>query len=338
MTATTAVRVLDAPAIDGLRFRRLRAGAGRKADFAAIAELMSIANAFDRIPWAPSAESLTAELEHDPTTDLEVDVLLAEVDGLLVGFGQTGRAVRGDEWVHDLWGFVHPEWRRRGLGRALLHANIARAREVASGPRPAPAVLSAQAEETEPGAEALLRSEGFTPVRWFVLMRRQLSHLVPDLPLPDGLEVRPVDPGQYRIIHAAENEAFRDHWGHRETTDADLEATLAQPDLDTQLWQVAWDGDEVAGVVQNWIWRSENERLGLSRGWLEHVSVRRPWRRRGLARALIARSLARFRDAGLEDAMLGVDSDNPQGALGLYESIGFTVDQRSTSYRRPLDR
>jgi mycothiol synthase len=140
------------------------------------------------------------------------------------------------------------------------------------------------------------------------------------------------------VIHAAENEAFRDHWGHREMTHEDLRATLAQPDLDASLWQVAWDGHEIAGVVQNWIWRGENERLGLNRGWLERVSVRRPWRRRGLARALIARSLSQLRVAGLADAALGVDLDNPQDALGLYESIGFRPALRSTAYRRPLDR
>jgi mycothiol synthase len=337
LTTAIAIRGPDAPAIEGLTFRRLRSGEGRRADVAALAELATAANVFDRIPWAQSADSLAAELEHDPTSDPEVDLILAEVDGRLVGSAQTGRSMRGDEWVHYVAGSVHPDWRRRGLGRALLRANMARAREVAAGPRPGPAILRAHAEETEVGADALLRSEGFTPVRWFVLMVRQLSDPLPDSPLPAGLEVRPVRPEDHDVIHRAENEAFRDHWGHREATEEDLLATLAQPDLDASLWQVAWDGEEVAGVVQNWIWRSENERLGLRRGWLERVSVRRPWRRRGLARALIARSLVVFREAGLDDAMLGVDSDNPTGALGLYESLGFTRDQTNTAFHRPLD-
>ena len=95
------------------------------------------------------------------------------------------------------------------------------------------------------------------------------------------------------------------------------------PSSTPALWVVAWDGDEVAGVVQTWIWPEENERLGVKRGWLEHISVRRPWRRRGLGRALTAESLRRLRDAGMDDAMLGVDSENPTGALGLYEGLGF---------------
>jgi ribosomal protein S18 acetylase RimI-like enzyme len=99
---------------------------------------------------------------------------------------------------------------------------------------------------------------------------------------------------------------------------------------------VAWDGDEIAGVVQNWIWAEENAQLGVARGWLEHISVRRPWRRRGLGRAITAESLRRLAAAGMTEAILGVDADNPTGALGLYEGLGFEVDQRSQVYRRPL--
>ena len=121
-------------------------------------------------------------------------------------------------------------------------------------------------------------------------------------------------------------------------TDADFRTTYGRAELDTDLWVVAWDGDQVAGVVQNWVWPEENERLGVSRGWLEHISVRRPWRRRGLARAMTAASLVKLRERGLAEAMLGVDSENPNGALGLYEGLGFGVYSRATAYERPLDR
>lgn len=179
---------------------------------------------------------------------------------------------------------------------------------------------------------------GFEPIRWFFLMRRDLAEPIPSAALPAGLELRPVRPEHHRAIFDAEVEAFLDHWGHREKTDNDFELTHKTEELDTSLWVVAWDGDEIAGVVQNWIWPTENAQLGVERGWLEHISVRRPWRRRGLARAITAESLRRLRDRGLTDAMLGVDADNPNGALGLYEGLGFTVDQRSTAYRRVLAR
>ena len=97
-------------------------------------------------------------------------------------------------------------------------------------------------------------------------------------------------------------------------------------------------GSATTGVVQNWVWPEENTRLGVKRGWLEHISVRRPWRRRGLARAITAASLVKLRAAGLDEGMLGVDSENANGALGLYEGLGFTVHSRAAAYRRDLDR
>ena len=38
----------------------------------------------------------------------------------------------------------------------------------------------------------------------------------------------------------------------------------------------------------------------------------------------------------MTEAMLGVDAGNPTGALGLYESIGFTVVVRSEAGRLRL--
>ena len=75
----------------------------------------------------------------------------------------------------------------------------------------------------------------------------------------------------------------------------------------------------------------------MKRAWLESVSVRRPWRRRGLARALIAASLVDLRRRGIEEALLGVDAENPNGALALYEGRGFEVKVRAMCYRKTLE-
>ena len=145
-------------------------------------------------------------------------------------------------------------------------------------------------------------------------------------------------PDQHRTVYDAENEAFRDHWGHHEHGEEGFRQTFGQAETNTDLWAVAWAGDQVAGVVETWIWPEENRRLGVNRGWLEKISVRRPWRKRGVGRALTAIAMRKLRAAGMDEAMLGVDAENPTGALGLYEALGFTVFRRSTAYRRPLDR
>lgn len=98
----------------------------------------------------------------------------------------------------------------------------------------------------------------------------------------------------------------------------------------------AWDGDDLAGAVTTEINDAENEALGRRRGRLEGVFVRQPWRRRGLARALVTRSLAILRDREMTSAGLSVDADNANEALRLYVEAGFVVESRAVAYRKPL--
>ena len=82
------------------------------------------------------------------------------------------------------------------------------------------------------------------------------------------------------------------------------------------LWRVAWDGDEVAGQVRSFINAEENERRGRLRGYTEHISVRRPWRRRGLARALIAASFPLLRARGMTEARARRRRENRRARCG----------------------
>jgi mycothiol synthase len=332
-SSTRGLQIEGAPPIPGLVVRAF----GDAGDYERLSALWTAANALDGIPWLPTAQNLQVEMENAEGADPPTDIVLVEVDGRVVAATGVERVVRDDLPTYDIWGAVDPTYRRRGLGTSLLSWSLARARARASIEDAGREVaLGAFVEELEAGHRALVDGAGFQPVRHFLLMRRTGLDELPDLPLPDGLEIRPVTEDQWRTIFDAENEAFRDHWGHHEMGDSRFKATFGRDELDTDLWVVAWDGDQIAGVVQNWVWPGENERLGVKRGWLEHISVRRPWRRRGLARALTAASLVKFREAGLEEGMLGVDSENPNGALGLYQGLGFVVHSRAAAYRRGL--
>ncbi|MEO8571994.1 MAG: GNAT family N-acetyltransferase [Chloroflexota bacterium] len=327
------LEIAGAPAIPGLRTRYF----SDATDYERLAEVTIAANQFDDIPYLPTAQMLQVEMDAAEGTDPVDDVVFAEVDGRVVAAGGVERVVREDVPTYQVWGAVDPGYRRRGLGSALIAWNIERARVRASREDPMTRVNVADfAEESEVGHRALLAANRLERVRHFFLMRRTGLENVPDAPLPEGLEIRPVKESHHRMILEAENEAFRDHWGHREFVESDFVTTFARAELDTGLWVVAWDGDQVAGVVQTWIWPEENERLGVRRGWLEHISVRRPWRRRGLARAITAASLVKLRKAGIEEGMLGVDSENPNGALGLYEGLGFMLRSRAAAYSRAL--
>jgi mycothiol synthase len=325
------VVVNEAPPIPGLRCRRYRGDT----DLAALAELLSTANRADGIEELPDEATLRAEYEHDAAFDPRTDTIFAEVHGLLVGYGEATRSVRGGGSVYSSRGTVHPEWRRRGLGRAMLRQNERRLREIAAGHEdPGGRVLNSWIHDQQGGARELLEAEGYHPVRFGFAMRRPTLGHLPAAPIPDGLEVRPVRSDDRRAIYDADTEAFLDHPEARDRTDEDFIAMFAAPYLDTSLWRVAWDGDQVAGSVMPTVWAGENEKLGVRRAWLEHISVRRPWRRRGLARALVVSALEGLRAGGIDDAMLGVDGENPSGALALYESLGFVVTERGSTWRK----
>ena len=322
-----------APAIPGLRARFFRDD-----DYEALAELIGAALEADEVPYRPNADNLRIDMADSEGSNRFEDLVLVEVDGRLVAQTNVERLVRDDTPMYKIEGNVRPDYRRRGIGRWLFDWSIDRSKARAAREDPGVHVkLTAWVEDAAVGNRALLGQAGFVPVRHFFLMSRDGLDEIPDAPLPDGLEIRPVEVAHRRAILEAENEAFRDHWGHREMTEQTFTKTFARPELDTDLWVVAWDGDQIAGVVQNWIWPDENERLGVQRGWLEHISVRRQWRRRGLARAITAASLVRLREAGMTEGMLGVDSENANGALGLYEGLGFTRTSSAAAYRRDLE-
>ena len=333
---TDEVLLPDAPDIAGLRFVRFR----DDADWVRLAELMRDVAIADQDDEIPSADNLRIGWAARPNFEMGRDVLFAEVDGRLVGEADGTLSIRDGYPVHMLWGRVHPDWRRRGIGRALFRWNErrSRARAAAEPQFGAPgAVIGGFASEFEPGAEALFESEGYRAFRYaFTMLHRHVGEAEP-IPMPDGIEIRPVTPDQHRAIFDADDEAFQDHFEHRPVTEADFVATFSQPDLDTSLWKIGWEGDQVAGGIMTTIWKSENEALGVNRAWLESVFTRRPWRRRGLARALIGATLVELRERGVDEALLGVDAENPTGALALYEGLGFEVKVRTKRYRKPLE-
>jgi ribosomal protein S18 acetylase RimI-like enzyme len=80
----------------------------------------------------------------------------------------------------------------------------------------------------------------------------------------------------------------------------------------------------------------ENKTFNRKRGWTDPICTRRPWRRRGLARASLVKSIEMFKEMGFDDTALSVDTENPNCALKLYESVGYETDKTWISYRKPM--
>jgi mycothiol synthase len=310
-------------------------------DIDAFVRIFTAANEADDVDERVSREALAHWIGHaTPHFDPERDVMVAVAGGEPVGYGWTAWVDTTDGLRDYLTrGHVHPDWRRRGVGSAILSHNEARLREIAAGQETdRPRNYLGFAPDRRTGAVALLTGAGYRPVRYFFDMLRPTLDDITVPPMPDGLEIRPVaGREQLRRLYDADAEAFADHWGGFDSSDERFEEWLSDPELDPEQYVVAWDGDEIAGAVVNVINEHENRELNRARGLLDAVFVRRRWRGRGLAAALVARSLMLLRERGMTSAWLGVDADNPTGALRLYENAGFGVHIRSAGYRKPME-
>ncbi|MEO6058811.1 MAG: GNAT family N-acetyltransferase [Candidatus Limnocylindria bacterium] len=322
------------PTIDGLVLRPYRRGDGP-----AIAALLNADNDADGLPWRLTTDEIENWFAH-PTAgfNAERDVHVLEIDGRMVGESEL-------EWVDTTDGYrefringsLHPDVRRRGIGRWLLRLGeeLAAAR-LAEQPTDRPSLLGTWCPDRRIGKVVLIGQEGYQPARYFFEMERASLDGIVQPPMPAGIEVRPVREDRLRQLWDADVEAFADHWGGFDGSQARFDAWRNDPKFDLDLLVVAWDGDDIAGGVVNSINEAENAALGRQRGWLDSVFVRRQWRRRGLARALVMRSLALLRERGMTCAGLGVDADNANEALRLYTERGFEVEMRSAAYRKPL--
>lgn len=332
--AVDVIHVSDAPDIPGLTFRRFRG----ESDFGAIAAVIEGCKDADGLVRTTSVNDVAFNYTHLVRSDPLLDMVFAEVDGCVVGYSRVEwHQQAGGRRSYTLLGYLLPEWRRKGIGRAVLRHSERRLREIAAThPQDGARVFSAFAEDTAIGAGALLRSEGYTQVRRFYQMLRPTLDHLPAAPLPPGTEVRPARPEHYRAIWDAEQEAFRSHWGYVPGTEADYRRWLDEPMFQPDLWRIAWDGDQVVGQVRSFINARENTEYDRLRGYTEDISVRPQWRRRGLARALIVMSLAALRERGMSEAALGVDTENTTGALRVYESCGFRAVKGSSAYEKPM--
>ncbi|HEY3522319.1 MAG TPA: GNAT family N-acetyltransferase [Candidatus Limnocylindrales bacterium] len=341
MNATAAGRRIEidaAPAIPGVVFRHW---AG-EVDLPGMFAVSSAARAADGEVEPITLDAMTVRYRHLVNCDLDRDLLIAELDGRTVGYARVEWADSndGERWYEGTC-LLHPDARRRRIGTAMLawteaRRRAIRAEQVDAGTAPSvPTYLTSFVFDRDAGGHALLSQHGYEVQRRFYEMVRDGLGFVPEVPLPDGLEVRPIgrDRESMRRLFEAETEAFREHFGSLDASETSFDEFINDPDADPGLWVIAFDGDEVAGGVINAVHGEGTRR----QGWLDSVFTRRPWRRRGLARALIARSLPRIRERGLDAAYLGVDATNPHQALGLYESVGFEVASSATAYRRRLD-
>jgi GNAT superfamily N-acetyltransferase len=293
----------------------------------------------DGYEYVPDAEELRKDFALEgKKRDLASDVLIVEVDSEMVGYSFVSCDIApSGELLFQIDANLVPELRPTGIRRSILLWAEGRAREIAAGQPPGiKKIFHVFADHGEAHWRDLLESNGYSVYRHGFKMVRPTLDDITDLPLPAGIDVRKVEPAHYEKIRAAWNEACKDMRGQLPIDDENFKGWSEFPTFDPTLWQIAWHGDQVVGTVFGMINAKENEANNRKRGMTELISVARPWRGRGVAKALMAMCMRELRSRGMTEAALGVDAENPSGALKLYEKMGFRVVKRATFYRKPL--
>ena len=324
----------DGPALPGLQYRPY---AGED-DIPALVELYGAVGQADDNPEVWTIEQERNELRNIPHVDPRQDFILAFVDGRLVGSSSIGWSDTSEgQRLYRSRGWVHPEWRRRGIASAMLTRNETRLLQLAAGHEHtlAPALMT-WLEDADGGGHALFTARGYEKVRIYHHMVRPDLQAIEAPPLPAGLEVRPVTAELLPHLWEGMLEAFRDHFGGHPDTPEEYRSWADDPEADPTLWVVAFEGDQIAAGVLGYIMPAENERHGYLRGWTDPVFTRRPWRRRGLAHALLGRCLLLLKARGMTSAQLGVDSQNANDALTLYRRHRFERVRGSSEWHKPV--
>ena len=259
-------------------------------------------------PHAPTSFSCEDLVDEWAGLDLERDTYVVRDGERLVAYG----AVRDRGEMSRAEGFVHPAAHGRGIGKLL--ATTMERRAAAHGARR----IQNGVYEADTSACRLLESMCYRAVRVFREMRIEFTEPPPPPIWPTELRVVAFDPEHdARAFHAAQQEAFADHW---EYVARDFEAWsrdhLASERFDPTLWCVVKAADEVAaGTIC-----TANTYGG---GFVQILFTRRPWRGQGIGGALVADAFCRLWDRGERSVGLGVDAESVSGAFRLYERAGM---------------
>jgi len=331
MTTKASLAPPEAPAGSGATFRRWRNLDDVDGMGAANARLRTHVGLLELIDVAAMRHHYTHLVNSDPA----VDCILVERDGATRGYARVEwhDLTDGDRIYHSTLVLEPSAW-GLGLAEAMLAWSEGRAAELARDhPTDRRSHLANYVFEGDASLELALLAGGYDAVRWDAEMLRPDLEDLPEVVLPQGYTLRPPEEHELPAVHEMMIAAFAEHWGEYEAADFVLDEWIDNPRFRRDLVVVAWRGDEPASAITNMVDRLPD---GSVRGVLDSVCTHPGHRRLGLARAAIARSLSLLRAEGAGSAYLGVDTDNRNRALALYESCGFRRVSTGVNHRKPM--
>jgi mycothiol synthase len=288
----------------------------------------AIANAVNEFSRFAGIEETPTDVEAwlgTPSLDVERDARVALVDGEIVGYADVSDSSREGKFV---WGDVRVDSAQPQASSALLDFVERRGRELAPQ-----GMLKVWSPEKAAAWRGLLESRGYALHHYSIRMVADLEQEPPEPAWPEGISVRTFRRGEdERAVYEVHQETFSDQRDFaREPFEDWLHWSLQEP-FDPDLWFLAIAGEEIAGIsLGRPEWGGDSDL-----GWIGILGVRRLWRRRGLGLALLLHSFRELRARGRERVGLGVDADNPTGAVRLYERAGMKLERRNIWYEKAV--
>lgn len=282
-----------------------------------VQRLVADATRADRV--APLSEDVLLQVRHGSGAGAR-DLVLTPGEGTVAGFAHLDAP--DDAQDGDASGelVVHPEFRGRGYGSALVSALLAGGGGV-----------RLWAHGDLPAAAALAKSAGFTRFRALLRLRMPLSQAPVTVAPPDGVRFRTFRPGADEEAWLAVNRrAFADHPEQGSWTIDDVRLREAEPWFDPAGFFLAERDGRLAGF--HWTKVHPDGGDGTPIGEVYVVGVDPEQQGGGLGRALTQRGLAYLRERGLADVMLYVDESNA-AAVRMYTALGFRRWSADVMYR-----
>jgi GNAT superfamily N-acetyltransferase len=282
-------------------------------DVGAITELIAACEVAD--DGAAEIDSTDVAQDLDAATGPDDAIVVHDSDRLIAWGALTGERAHVD---------VHPDWRGRGVGSALLRWSEQRARAAGK------ALVRQTVTDNDRSAAELFRMHGYEPAHTAWILEIELGIQPPDVPLPEGISIRSYRPGDEQVVHRLIDDAFSE-WDGREPLPFDAWVAFATghrafaPDLS----RLAFEDGDLVGVALAFDYRTTGD------GWVQQLATKATHRHRGIARALLASVFAAFHARGRR--MVGLSTDSRTGALTLYERLGMRIRRSYTGWARNLD-
>jgi ribosomal protein S18 acetylase RimI-like enzyme len=306
-------------------------------DAEAIYDCESEIGALEHPHYVVTLEEITDDLTHTWVDIARDTCVVVDPGGTVLAWGIVTLPPGQETLVRSiLSGGVRPSARGRGIGRQLIAWQCDRGmQQLATSNLELPGWLLAFTPDVAVSTARMFERNGMTVARYFMELCRDLAAPVEALALDPELRLEQLTPENSEATRLARNVSFRDHWGSQPLDEEGWNSFTSRSITRGNLSSIAVDSSgEVVGLVIVSVNEEDWPGQGFSSAYIDLVGVTREWRKRGVAAALLANTLAATKSAGLEQAVLDVDSESPTGAQGLYAAAGFTESHRSITFTR----